>query len=139
MYAFIMNESLCSACLKLNLTVFSGWCYSRSSSWRLQFFFPLSWAYFANAILLEQTSYINLKILTLLVLCCDQIVAITVFFLLTIAYYAFFAPFVSKEVVFEYVAIGGYTFLVRYDPSINFFVDNNIFLTIGNCKMLILS
>lgn len=46
----------------------------------------------------------------------DQIVAITVYFLLTIAYYAFFAPFVAKDLVFEYVAIGGYTFLVRFHP-----------------------
>ncbi|XP_021746936.1 protein S-acyltransferase 21-like [Chenopodium quinoa] len=40
-----------------------------------------------------------------------QIVAITVYFLLTIAYYAFFAPFVAKDVFYEYLAIGGYTFL----------------------------
>ncbi|KAL2895230.1 Protein S-acyltransferase 21 [Bienertia sinuspersici] len=40
-----------------------------------------------------------------------QIVAITVYFLLTIAYYAFCAPFVAKDEVYEYVAIGGYTFL----------------------------
>lgn len=40
-----------------------------------------------------------------------QIVAITVYFLLTIAYYAFFAPFVAKDAFYEYLAIGGYTFL----------------------------
>ncbi|GAB2300471.1 hypothetical protein Dimus_034513 [Dionaea muscipula] len=40
-----------------------------------------------------------------------QIVAITVFFLLSVAFYAFFAPFVAKQVVFEYIAIGVYSFL----------------------------
>lgn len=40
-----------------------------------------------------------------------QIVAITVYFLLTIAYYAFFAPFVAKDTFYEYLAIGSYTFL----------------------------
>ncbi|KAL6858719.1 hypothetical protein ACP4OV_017721 [Aristida adscensionis] len=37
-----------------------------------------------------------------------QIVAITVFFLLVVAFYAFFAPFLGKQVL-EYVAIGIYT------------------------------
>ncbi|GJM99549.1 hypothetical protein PR202_ga16659 [Eleusine coracana subsp. coracana] len=37
-----------------------------------------------------------------------QIVAITVFFLLVVAFYAFFAPFLGKQVL-EYVAIGVYT------------------------------
>ncbi|KAJ0980825.1 hypothetical protein J5N97_009080 [Dioscorea zingiberensis] len=37
-----------------------------------------------------------------------QVVAITVFFLLVIAFYAFFAPFLSKQ-IFEYVAIAVYT------------------------------
>lgn len=37
-----------------------------------------------------------------------QIVAITVFFLLVVSFYAFFAPFLGKQ-VFEYVAIGIYT------------------------------
>ncbi|KAG2308959.1 hypothetical protein Bca52824_028707 [Brassica carinata] len=39
-----------------------------------------------------------------------QVVAITVFFLLTIAYYAFFAPFLGK-ILYEYIAIGVYSFL----------------------------
>ncbi|KAH7679107.1 palmitoyltransferase protein [Dioscorea alata] len=37
-----------------------------------------------------------------------QVVAITVFFLLVIAFYAFFAPFLSKQ-IFEYIAIAVYT------------------------------
>lgn len=40
-----------------------------------------------------------------------QVVAITVFFLLTIAYYAFFAPFLGK-ILYEYIAVGVYSFLV---------------------------
>lgn len=38
----------------------------------------------------------------------EQIVAITVFFLLVVAFYAFFAPFLGNQVL-EYVAIGTYT------------------------------
>ncbi|CAO2207560.1 unnamed protein product [Urochloa humidicola] len=37
-----------------------------------------------------------------------QVVAITVFFLLVVAFYAFFAPFLGKKIL-EYVAIGTYT------------------------------
>ncbi|KHG26329.1 hypothetical protein F383_09084 [Gossypium arboreum] len=37
-----------------------------------------------------------------------QVVAITVFFLLSVAYYAFFAPFLGKD-IYEYVAIGVYS------------------------------
>lgn len=40
-----------------------------------------------------------------------QIVAITVFFLLCIAFYAFFAPFLGKD-LYEYVAMAVYSFLV---------------------------
>ena len=40
-----------------------------------------------------------------------QVVAITVFFLLTIAYYAFFAPFLGK-ILYQYIAFGVYSFLV---------------------------
>ncbi|KAG2585668.1 probable protein S-acyltransferase 20 [Panicum virgatum] len=39
-----------------------------------------------------------------------QVVAITVFLLLVVAFYAFFAPFLGKKVL-EYVAIGTYTFV----------------------------
>ncbi|KAA8537385.1 hypothetical protein F0562_026928 [Nyssa sinensis] len=39
-----------------------------------------------------------------------QVVAITVFFLLSVAFYAFFAPFLGKD-IYEYVAIGVYSFL----------------------------
>ncbi|KAJ6813108.1 protein S-acyltransferase 21-like isoform X2 [Iris pallida] len=39
-----------------------------------------------------------------------QIVAITVFFLLSIAFYAFFAPFLGRK-LYEYVAVGIYSFL----------------------------
>ncbi|XP_010266247.1 PREDICTED: protein S-acyltransferase 21 isoform X2 [Nelumbo nucifera] len=39
-----------------------------------------------------------------------QVVAITVFFLLSVAFYAFFAPFLGRE-IYEYVAIGVYSFL----------------------------
>ena len=40
-----------------------------------------------------------------------QVVAVTVFFLLSVAFYAFFAPFLGKE-IYEYIAIGIYSFLV---------------------------
>lgn len=40
-----------------------------------------------------------------------QVVAITVFFLLSVAYYAFFAPFLGKD-IYEYVAIGVYSIVV---------------------------
>ncbi|GFS38150.1 DHHC-type zinc finger family protein [Actinidia rufa] len=39
-----------------------------------------------------------------------KVVAITVFFLLSVAFYAFFAPFLGKD-IYEYVAIGVYSFL----------------------------
>ncbi|KAK4771093.1 hypothetical protein SAY87_031625 [Trapa incisa] len=39
-----------------------------------------------------------------------QVVAITVFFLLSVAFYAFFAPFLGKD-IYEYVAIGVYSLL----------------------------
>ncbi|CAL5416278.1 unnamed protein product [Camellia sinensis] len=39
-----------------------------------------------------------------------QVVAITVFLLLSVAFYAFFAPFLGKD-IYEYVAIGVYSFL----------------------------
>lgn len=39
-----------------------------------------------------------------------QVVAITVFFLLSVAYYAFFAPFVGKD-LYVYIAIGVYSVL----------------------------
>ncbi|XP_057794721.1 protein S-acyltransferase 21 [Salvia miltiorrhiza] len=39
-----------------------------------------------------------------------QVVAITVFFLLSVAFYAFFAPFLGKE-IYEYIAIGIYSSL----------------------------
>ncbi|GAB4828453.1 Protein S-acyltransferase 21 [Ancistrocladus abbreviatus] len=40
-----------------------------------------------------------------------QIVAITVFFLLSVAFYAFFAPFVAKDTIYEYITIGIYSLL----------------------------
>lgn len=46
---------------------------------------------------------------------CEQVVAITVFFLLCIAYYAFFAPFLGND-IFEYVAFGVYSLLVSNYP-----------------------
>ncbi|XP_051124454.1 protein S-acyltransferase 21 [Andrographis paniculata] len=39
-----------------------------------------------------------------------QVVAITVFFLLSVAFYAFFAPFLGKD-IYEYLALGIYSFL----------------------------
>lgn len=39
-----------------------------------------------------------------------QVVAITVFFLLSVAFYAFFSPFLGKE-IYEHTAIGVYSFL----------------------------
>ncbi|KAF8753110.1 hypothetical protein HU200_011764 [Digitaria exilis] len=38
----------------------------------------------------------------------EQVVAITVYFLLVVAFYAFFAPFLGKQIL-EYIAIGTYT------------------------------
>ncbi|XP_077217620.1 putative protein S-acyltransferase 19 isoform X2 [Tasmannia lanceolata] len=38
-----------------------------------------------------------------------QVVAITVFCLLVVAFYAFFAPFLGKNLLYEYVAMGIYT------------------------------
>lgn len=40
-----------------------------------------------------------------------QVVAITVFFLLCVAFYAFFAPFLGKD-IYEFMAVGVYSFLV---------------------------
>ncbi|CAH9115819.1 unnamed protein product [Cuscuta epithymum] len=39
-----------------------------------------------------------------------QVVAITVYFLLSVAFYAFFAAFIGKD-IYEYIAIGVYSFL----------------------------
>ncbi|KAL4557591.1 hypothetical protein LXL04_035775 [Taraxacum kok-saghyz] len=39
-----------------------------------------------------------------------QVVAITVFFLLSVAFYAFFSPFLGKD-IYEHIAIGVYSFL----------------------------
>ncbi|KAL8135820.1 protein S-acyltransferase 21 [Apium graveolens] len=39
-----------------------------------------------------------------------QVVAITVYFLLCVAFYAFFAPFLGKD-IYEFIAIGVYSFL----------------------------
>jgi palmitoyltransferase len=58
-----------------------------------------------------------------------QIVAITVFFVLSVAFYAFFAPFLGK-VIYEYVAIGVYSVLVStmmLFPAIFFFVIDFLF------------
>lgn len=41
----------------------------------------------------------------------EQVLAVTVFFLLSVAYYAFFAPFLGRD-IFEYVAFGVYSVLV---------------------------
>lgn len=49
--------------------------------------------------------------LTLLLLFFLKVVAITVFLLLSVAYYAFFAPFLGKD-LYEYVAIGVYSIFV---------------------------
>lgn len=40
-----------------------------------------------------------------------QVVAITVFSLLSVAFFAFFAPFLGND-IYEYVAMGVYSFLV---------------------------
>lgn len=67
---------------------------------------------------LENNSDLNhmfcfIQIPLILVLCFrgEQVVAITVFFLLVIAFYSFFAPFLGKE-LYEYVAIAIYSTLV---------------------------
>ncbi|KAI3762173.1 hypothetical protein L1987_52597 [Smallanthus sonchifolius] len=39
-----------------------------------------------------------------------QVVAITVYFLLSVAFYAFYSPFLGKD-IYEHVAIGVYSFL----------------------------
>ena len=41
-----------------------------------------------------------------------QVVAITVYFLLSVAFYAFFSPFLGKD-IYEHVAIAVYSFLVN--------------------------
>ena len=52
--------------------------------------------------------------------------AITVFFLLSVAYYAFFAPFLGKD-IYEYVAIAVYSILVS---TITFlFIFTEVFKT----------
>jgi palmitoyltransferase ZDHHC1/11 len=45
-----------------------------------------------------------------------QVIAITVFFLLCIAFYAFFSPFLGKN-LYQYIAMGVYSFLVRLHSS----------------------
>ena len=45
-----------------------------------------------------------------------QVVAITVYFLLCIAFYAFFSPFLGKD-VYQYIAVGVYSLLVRCHPT----------------------
>lgn len=42
-----------------------------------------------------------------------MVVAITVYFLLSVAFYAFFSPFLGKD-IYEHVAIAVYSFLVSY-------------------------
>ena len=66
--------------------------------------------YFASVILELKLCVFSLSLFSLLMIY-EQVVAITVFFLLSIAYYAFFAPFLGKD-IFEYVAIGVYSLLV---------------------------
>lgn len=44
-----------------------------------------------------------------------QVIAITVYFLLSIAFYAFFAPFLGQD-LYEDVATGVYSLLVRLLP-----------------------
>lgn len=58
-----------------------------------------------------------------------QVVAITVFFLLSIAFYAFFAPFLGKD-IYEYIAIGIYSSLVSVNEahySFYFCLNNEFF------------
>ena len=54
----------------------------------------------------------------------EQVVAITVFFLLAVAFYAFFAPFLGSDTL-EYAAIAVYTLMV-YSFSSPFFFWNNL-------------
>jgi hypothetical protein len=58
-----------------------------------------------------------------------QIVAIVVFFLLVVAFYAFFAPFLGKQIL-EYVAIGVYTPVVS--------LPNGLYLCPSYLKRVIL-
>lgn len=48
-----------------------------------------------------------------------QVVAITVFFLLSVAYYAFLAPFIGKD-IYEYIALGVYSVLVSTILELSF-------------------
>lgn len=72
---------------------------------------------------------------------CAQVVAITVFFLLTVAYYAFFAPFLGKD-IYEYVAIGVYSILVssvtphHQNQKLKIQSLAQAFLSLSNCLNL---
>jgi palmitoyltransferase len=50
-------------------------------------------------------------------------VAVTVFFLLSVAFYSFFAPFLGKD-IYEYVAIGVYSVSVSMITPYPVFFDN---------------
>lgn len=65
--------------------------------------------------------YFNNRLFSTSCLNVGQVVAITVFFLLSVAYYAFFAPFLGKD-IYEYVAFGVYSILVSAITSIYFSV-----------------
>ncbi|KAM7517385.1 hypothetical protein LguiA_006968 [Lonicera macranthoides] len=78
-----------------------------------------------------------------------QVVAITVFFLLSVAFYAFFAPFLGKN-IYEYMAIGVYSLLalgvfILYvrctaidpaDPGILIEAENNDTYVPGNASSI---
>lgn len=72
-----------------------------------------------------------------------QVVAITVFCLLSVAFYAFFAPFLGKD-IFEYIAIGVYSFLVSAIgiKLLAIFVVNTLFMfhfLVTSCHLLTLA
>lgn len=64
-----------------------------------------------SVLLYASPAFLTTYMLTPIFFCCAQVVAITIFFLLSVAYYAFFAPFLGKD-IYEYAAIGVYSFFV---------------------------
>lgn len=55
--------------------------------------------------------FIKKPLILILCFCGGQVVAITVYFLLVVAFYAFFSPFLGKD-LYEYVAIAVYSTVV---------------------------
>lgn len=66
-------------------------------------------------------------LILILCFCGGQVVAITVYFLLVVAFYAFFAPFLGKD-LYEYVAIAVYSTVVSTLSWVHIIIFCNFFL-----------